>query len=184
MRLQLQVHNFIPSNCIESYSKAHLPLSPILFNLLQQWIFHDCLIMSHPDPKVEHVTIVVCPWVGLDFSGHLPRTCKAYIDIKTCLKNGYLNLHKHDNPKYSNTQTSTKNLIEFCLKTGHKPPEIKTQFISNSTTNPSMGYPNIITTQINHHTQTIMKAYNKIFNPIKHIKKHNSLQSQIEMVKV
>ena len=33
--------------------------------------------MSRPDPKVEHVEIIACPWVGLDFLEHLPRTRKT-----------------------------------------------------------------------------------------------------------
>ena len=80
-----------------------------------------------------------------------PRTSRknsqAYIDIKTRFKNRYLNLHKDDNPKYSNTRISTENSVEFRLKTGHKPFEKKYSSISKSITYPSIGYPNTISSR-------------------------------------
>ena len=41
---------------------------------------------------------VACPWVSFGSLKQIPRTRKAYINIKTHLKNGYLNLY--DNTKF------------------------------------------------------------------------------------
>ena len=38
---------------------------------MPRWVLHS-------DPKVEHVKITVCPWMGPGFSKHLLRTHKAY----------------------------------------------------------------------------------------------------------
>ena len=45
--------------------------------------------LSYSDLKVEQVETAACPWVGLDFLEHLPRTHKAYWYLST-FKNGYL----------------------------------------------------------------------------------------------